>query len=236
MKLEGAVRVVSWNVHSWADVEGSYRFGDAVAVLSCLKPDIVCLQEALRWKTWPHDLIRQLASSLGMQSCFRSAMRGRAGQFGNALLAKCVRIDAAFTDLVNARERRQPRLAFEKRVLISSECRLLGNDVLVGCMHWGLDPVDRRTNAEQVLQLLRSTGAPAVVMGDLNAEPGASEVVRLLESEGMARAETACTFPSHAPSRTIDHILFRGFTPLHACAVQTDASDHLPVVADLCFT
>ncbi len=97
----------------------------------------------------------------------------------------------------------------------------------------------RRAQAAALVTLAEAEGAPVVVAGDLNAPPEAPELAPL--TSALDDAFTMAGIPleddrraSAGPAR-IDHILSRGLRAI-ACRVDAaagDASDHLPVVADL---
>ena len=85
---------------------------------------------------------------------------------------------------------------------------------------------------------LRSTG-PVIVAGDFNAQLDAAEVAPLADAfdDAFATAGVARDDPRRrtSGSASIDHLLTRGLTVV-ACRVAGeagDASDHLPVVADI---
>ena len=102
------------------------------------------------------------------------------------------------------------------------------------------DPAIRIAQVEETLQILESIAGPAILAGDLNARPGADELQPLFNRLSDAWAvndsekEPGYTFPSDQPDRRIDYILHsEQFQVERAFTIDTQASDHLPVVADL---
>lgn len=116
--------------------------------------------------------------------------------------------------------------------------------------HFSLDSQSRRTNARELARLVdrAAQAQPAVVMGDLNAEPGAPEIRYLVEEAGFgdawrlgAGADNGFTYASFNPVRRIDYILVKNMPsgPVRTWLVGATPtgpaymSDHLGVVADL---
>jgi len=94
---------------------------------------------------------------------------------------------------------------------------------------------------------------PIVVAGDLNTTPPGApqsnasvdgrnafeELVNanvLSYSPALAPSEAELTFPAFAPATTIDWVLFEepALSLIQQKVIQTQLSDHLPVVAELC--
>jgi endonuclease/exonuclease/phosphatase family metal-dependent hydrolase len=132
-----------------------------------------------------------------------------------------------------------------------------GRTVHVVDTHFSLSREARRTNAAEALEFIERwpETEPAVLMGDLNAEPDESSVQYLLSQGKWADRSGALidcwtaanagdpgyTYSSAHPVRRIDYILARNFEPggIRAWLVGDEArdgiypSDHLGIVADL---
>lgn len=100
------------------------------------------------------------------------------------------------------------------------------------------DPELRRRQVEEMLEIIEPYADPALLMGDLNAPPGASELQPLLgrffDAWTRAGEGEGLTFPASDPTKRIDAIYV---TPgIHVDTVYVPASlasDHRPVVAAL---
>jgi len=79
---------------------------------------------------------------------------------------------------------------------------------------------------------LRAAVSPRVLMGDLNMGPRSAAMVT-----GMKPAVSDLTFPAHAPTRQLDHVLLDRL-PENATghAREVDLSDHRALVVDLAGT
>jgi endonuclease/exonuclease/phosphatase family metal-dependent hydrolase len=99
------------------------------------------------------------------------------------------------------------------------------------------DPRVRVAQVAAMLPLLPEQSLPVILMGDLNAPPHAAELAPLfarLNDAGRRDREPGHTYPATAPVRRIDYVLCSDRFGFRAASVMdTRASDHLPVIADL---
>jgi endonuclease/exonuclease/phosphatase family metal-dependent hydrolase len=102
------------------------------------------------------------------------------------------------------------------------------------------DPSVRRAQVAEMLSIMGRMERPTILVGDLNATPERGELAPLfsrMRDAWDAGSGEGFTFPGNAPERRIDFVLVAG--PLavsEARVLETDASDHRPVVADLALT
>jgi endonuclease/exonuclease/phosphatase family metal-dependent hydrolase len=76
---------------------------------------------------------------------------------------------------------------------------------------------------------------PFVLMGDFNCGPGNAEFERIISS-GLVynKYRSFPTYPSDAPTDSLDHILISPeLAMMNYHPIQTEVSDHLPVVGDI---
>jgi endonuclease/exonuclease/phosphatase family metal-dependent hydrolase len=99
------------------------------------------------------------------------------------------------------------------------------------------DPRVRVAQVAAMLPLLPEQSLPVILMGDLNAPPHAAELAPLFtrfNDAGRRDQEPGHTYPAAAPERRIDYVLYSDRFGFRAASVMdTRASDHLPVIADL---
>ena len=106
--------------------------------------------------------------------------------------------------------------------------------LVVMLIHLALGRRARLRQLEYVAEVLNQY-EHAVLMGDMNCEPGSPEM-ELLFSQTRLREPGAglCTFPSWRPQRNIDHILVTEELEIAACQVLSHAySDHLPIAMEV---
>lgn len=100
-------------------------------------------------------------------------------------------------------------------------------------LHLSLTANAQRTQLDYVAQLIAQLpkDEPVIVTGDFNATPNATAVRAFVENLKLEIAPSAATFPSWAPTRQIDLILYRGLKLMRSWTLPVLASDHLGVAA-----
>ncbi|GAA0323900.1 endonuclease/exonuclease/phosphatase family protein [Kineococcus aurantiacus] len=234
------LRVATFNVRELLDDTVAVR-----EVLRAARADVVCLQEVPT-----HPFARHRLGDLAADTGLWIAAAGPEGA-GTAVLA-AARVDVR-AGVVRAlpTARRRGWKPVRRRGTAEAVVRVplaggWSTEVLVRSVHLGLGADER---AEQVARLLPGapaggaagpwSGAPAVLAGDLNEEPGGPVHARLgtvLLDAAEAVGSPSPTFPARAPRRRLDVVLVDrrlSVTSVSAPAGFPTASDHLPVVADL---
>ncbi|HYE57076.1 MAG TPA: endonuclease/exonuclease/phosphatase family protein [Rhodothermales bacterium] len=230
------VRIVTYNVHRWAGVRGGrvFRPERALSVLDGLDADVIALQEVLLPHTQP-DLLAEVADRLGLYAAFATSREHRAGQLGNAVLARrpfdsVLAINLSFGRL-------------DQRSALAVEITTGRDDVAqVAVVATHLSLVDR-TRRRQVQALLDhpQLSTPVVLLGDMNAwrRCRATRELDAAFADEDARHNGAFppTYPAPAPMLALDRVYVRGarLTALRTADGQDArrASDHLPVVATI---
>lgn len=224
--------MVTYNVRSLRDDRRA-----VARILSELRPDIACIQEAPRFLGW--RLRRAaLARAAGL-----TVVTGGASAAGNLLLAG-PRVRALRTQ--DVRLPRRGRL--HRRGIALALVELDGVRLAVAGSHFSLDPHERIAMAATVSARLAALGsaldADQVVLGaDVNDVPGSAVwsalTVAFHDAQALAPSGSAATFPARAPDRRIDAIFVSTGITVAGAGVPdrlvdpARASDHLPVVADL---
>ena len=235
-------RVVSWNIHKGiGGADRRYRIDRIVELLQSLSPDVALLQEVSEDmpRSHFHDQPSALAEALGMPHlAFGPEHRFRMGGYGNAILSKWPLTDASRIDLTIGTRKKRGAMTARAHVQAGHHTRSL---VLVN-MHLGLAGSERGQQLERFLashpfaHLQKKT--PIVLAGDLNDVWG-SLGPRYLQPAGFARSGTLInTFPAYLPIRPLDGIFVRGdlrarHTSVPRSKLAKQASDHLPLIADL---
>jgi endonuclease/exonuclease/phosphatase family metal-dependent hydrolase len=95
-------------------------------------------------------------------------------------------------------------------------------------------------NSHWRLQTSERLQSPTIICGDFNALPGSRTHARMKDQFRDAWEEAGIgdgfTFPSTEPVRRIDYIWLSQHDSLHPLKLwvpETEASDHLPVVAEI---
>lgn len=206
-----------------------HDLGRVIDVIREVGPDVVCLQEVDQnlSRSGNIDQADVIADRLGMQAVFQGNLRMERGLYGIAVLAAL-----PVSRVVNHRltSYTEPRGALE--VGISRE----NVDLTVICLHLGLDAEERLQQAEEVAEIVCGLSGAVVVCGDFNEENDCAGVSRLIERARFSDAYPAGppTFDSANPSNRIDLLLLSsGINVLGAAVIDTQASDHLPLVVEI---
>jgi endonuclease/exonuclease/phosphatase family metal-dependent hydrolase len=226
------MRIVSYNTRGSLGMDGKRSTRRIASVVRGLSPDVVCFQEIhqrLRW-SGNEDQPEVLGTALNRRFEFQSNLRFGFGGYGIGIAYR--------GDLVLRREHRLPG-GREPRGALELKLRNVGGltRLTVFCTHWGLSDEERWLQAEALSECIQHVEGPVVVGGDLNETADRAAVQRLLALTGLVdlgAMKNEATFVSENPTDRIDFLLVSGeFVPKSFEVVQSTASDHLPVLADL---
>jgi endonuclease/exonuclease/phosphatase family metal-dependent hydrolase len=241
-----SVRVMTYNVHRCRGLDKSWSPARIAEVIASCHPDIVGLQEldVGRARSGHIDQAEVIARDLGMDVHFFPCLKVMEELYGDAILTRWP------ARLVKAAElpglKRVPGI--EPRGALWSEITIDGVDVQVINTHLGLLGRERSRQVEALLgrEWLAHSDChdPVILLGDFNATPRTRAYRRLARrladvqrAPGVRRTER--TYPTRFPTLRLDHIFVsRSIEVLTASTLRTPlarlASDHLPLVAELC--
>ncbi|MEU5881688.1 endonuclease/exonuclease/phosphatase family protein [Spirillospora sp. NPDC047279] len=231
------VRVMSYNIRSLRDDPGA-----VAQVVRILRPDVLCLQEVPRFWCWRWQRWR-LARACGMKIAAGRRACGLAVFIG----PRARRLGSEFHLLT-----RVPGI--HRRALAVAVLEVgAGPDarrMIAASTHLDLFDEPRRAHTGELIASLdrarRHHGAPVVLTGDINEQPGGVCWTMLLagfqDGWAVAPAGEEPTFSSRDPRRRIDGVFADRTIEVTGCGVPADpevaalypaATDHRPVVADL---
>jgi endonuclease/exonuclease/phosphatase family metal-dependent hydrolase len=231
------LRVMTYNIHVGVGMDKKLDLPRIAGVINAQHPDLVGLQEVDRGvtRTQGIDEIAELAKLTRMDYAFAFNLRYQGGQYGVAILS---RFPIRATDhrlYQNTREA-------ERRGFIRAEVSVHGRLLNFVTTHLDYQYDDGRLfEAQQLLSALRDVKGPLIVVGDFNDIP-AGRAYQLMRCQfGDAWIESRSTeegfsYPADKPAKRIDYIFFRSTDRARtkrAWIINTPASDHVPVVADL---
>lgn len=225
--IASQLTVLTWNLQSGFARDNHWDLEAQARVIESQRPDIVILQEVSRgWlATTSADQLLWLSRRLDMPYAWGPASDD--DLWGNAILSR-----APLSDVAVLRYRSTQNL---KRSAVRARVATTRGDVWVIATHLDNPSGAGAVRLEQAAQLIAFRGerAPAIVAGDLNATPD-SDVIATIVASGLVDSG-AILGPSAATAedgRRIDYILATPDLELMATRiVETDASDHRPVVA-----
>ena len=244
------LRVLSFNIHTGIGSDAALDLERTASVIRDSRADVVGLEEVdVHWAARSdfRDQARDLARQLNMRVFFapiydlppltEGAPRRR---YGVAVLSRhpivatenhpLTRLSTQDPNPVPA-----PAPGFAEAVVL-----VRGVPVHVYATHldYRADPAVRELQVADTLRILAADrpGARQVLLGDFNAGPGAPELAPLWTrlADAWTSAEPGLTYPADVPAKRIDYVTVSpGVRVRNAAVLDTLASDHRPVVADL---
>jgi endonuclease/exonuclease/phosphatase family metal-dependent hydrolase len=202
------------------------------AVIEAEGPDVVLVQES-----GPRSPFGRLARTLGMQAATDPIAPFRRRIQNAVLVRRPLRVSSVRLVRFSSRERWYPRgaLVAEVRTGDGARCWLVST-------HLGLRAGDRQRHAEELEHLCLELGPPLVLGSDLNDIPSAAAPARmaaaLTDVWDRSGSLDGGTISHRGRALRIDYLFVspdlepeRSWVPRTPDAL--DASDHLPVIADL---
>ncbi|MFF2853008.1 endonuclease/exonuclease/phosphatase family protein [Streptomyces sp. NPDC058001] len=246
------LRVASYNLHAGAGTDNVFDLDRQEAVLRGLRADVIGLQEVdVHWgdrSQW-RDMAGELAQRLGMRVYFApiySFDPPAAGEprreYGLAVLSRYKIRSAENHDLTRLSTQDPnpvpaPAPGFPEVVV---KVRGVPVHVYVTHLDYRGDPSVRIAQVADTRRIMaedcdpRGTCPARILLGDFNAQPTAPELAPLWK-ELTAADPGGPTYPAQNPTQRIDYVAVSHDTVRvrDAAVVETLASDHRPVVADL---
>ena len=255
------LRTVTYNIRHGVGMDGRLDLARTAAVIKGLRPDVVAIQEVdnKTRRSGKVDQAAELGRLTEMHSAFGCAMDFDGGQYGVAILARSPLAEVQNYVLSDA-SGREPRAALAARISLADDAsaddqsaparraalraRIFGKadnpPVLVVCTHLEHRDEDLRMKQIETLKsvFIPDGTMPALLLGDLNSEPGSRPMLVLLRSWTDVSARSAeKTFPADRPASRLDYVLFRPTTAWRVVEQQVVdepvASDHRPLLVVL---
>ena len=243
--LAKTIRVMTYNIHVGVGMDKKLDLARIAKVINEQKPDLVGLQEVDRGveRTQRLDEIAELARLTKMDYAFAFNLPYQGGQYGVAILSRLRILATEHRHYKNLREA-------ERRGFIRAEVIAHGQRLNFVTTHLDYQYEDGRVfETEQLLDGLKDVKGPLIVVGDFNDVPSGGAYKFMRQSfddawirqsyriwrDGSNHAE-GFSYPADKPTKRIDYIFTRRSDEIsmkRAWVVETLASDHVPVVADL---
>ena len=233
------LKVMSYNVKYCAPYKSSSPNVDSIAnIISHSGADIVFLQEIDR-NTTRSGKVNQLAlisekTGLGYYF-YGKAISYQGGETGLGILSRF--------PLSHQEIHQLPRVELEGkyvsyRILMTADITVHKQPLTIANTHLELTVENRELQVPAIDSVLTERAHPVILGGDFNAKPDGPTMTSFFERGYMSSClehDRSCfTIPSRNPNRTLDYVLFRpkeSFRVLSHEVLQTEASDHLPLIA-----
>lgn len=237
------IRYMTYNIHHCAPpaIPGTVNVDAIANVILQADPDIVFLQEVDRntgRDGYSGDQAQDLADKTGRNVAFFSAISYMRGFYGVAILSKYPLKGIKKYFLPKATEEE------EQRVLGTALVDLPGIDsITVAVTHLQQSSAASRLQQVRTLtEVLGNVQGPVLAGGDLNEQPSATDFFAVFDAtltRTCSGGGCGNTFSAQTPNSVIDHLAYRPAAAFsvnsHTVINEPNASDHLPVVANLKF-
>jgi endonuclease/exonuclease/phosphatase family metal-dependent hydrolase len=236
----GSLRVLSFNIHTGIGTDGRLDLARTAAVIRDARADVVALQEVdVHWDARSdfRDQARDLAGMVCMRVFFAPIYDLdplRPGEprrrYGVAVLSRLPVVRTAnheITRLSTVDQQLGPAPGFAEVVVRAAGVRV---PLFVTHLDFRPDPAVRAAQVADMLRIMPS--GRKILLGDFNSAPEAPELAPLWRE--LAAVPTGFTFPSDVPVKRIDYVAVSpDIQVLSSTALETGASDHRPVLAEV---
>ncbi|MGI2328578.1 endonuclease/exonuclease/phosphatase family protein [Planococcus sp. YIM B11945] len=249
-----SVKVMSFNIAHGLGMDGTVDLERTASVIEDSCAGIVALQEVDRFFSERSSFVDQvdwLSKRLGMEAVFGANLdldpseseRSRR-QFGNAILSK---YPIKYVENHLLRQVATPFGHNEQRGILEAVIDLQGTHISVFNTHLAFKDEELEVSVNELLKLTERRKFPRIIAGDFNAAPEHTQIKKIrkqfTDSFLHMRRGDAYTYPSYfyeevtaeqtKPVTRIDYIFSDDeLDAVQTAVMNTDASDHLPVLAD----
>lgn len=231
------LRVMCYNIHHGEGLDKKVDLERIAKLILEQKADIVALQEVDRGvaRTAQRDLPDELSKLTGMAVSFERNIIYQGGDYGNAILSRFPIKSAKNTHYKMLR-------AGEQRGVLQLVIDVRGRDVLFLNTHidYRPDDAERFLNMDEVKAIIETAGKmPVILCGDFNSTPESRTIAKvktfLSDTWELVGKGDGFTIPVLKPNKRIDYIWISrpALEPLSMEVLRSEASDHLPVIAEL---
>jgi endonuclease/exonuclease/phosphatase family metal-dependent hydrolase len=234
-QLPNELRVLTYNIHHGEGVDGKIDLERLAAVIRSVEPHVVAVQEVDQGtaRTARVDQPAELARLTGMKCIFARNIDWEGGGYGTAVLTT-LRVKGV------EQHRLKSHYDGEQRGVQVVELGAGDDTVVFFATHLNYRPEEgeRLDSVKKIRALLAGyAGTPAILAGDLNAEPASETMRQFAVDWQVANAEPLSTYPAEAPAKQIDYVLVRVGSRWTVQDVrvldEAVASDHRPLLAVL---
>jgi endonuclease/exonuclease/phosphatase family metal-dependent hydrolase len=239
------LRVMTYNVHSCAGMDGKLSPQRIARLIARDNPDVVALQEldVGRARSKGMDQAKMIAHYLMMDFHFHAAIHVEDERYGDAILTHLPQrlVKAGLLPRVSNNPRRESRGALWVAVDLN------GKEIQIFNTHLGLSSKERKAQVEALLGsdwlANEKCREPFILCGDFNSLPSSmvyrrlSQRLRDVQTESQDQRPQS-TFFGRFPTLRLDHIFISsGLEVISTKVIDSQmarlASDHLPLITDI---
>jgi len=231
---------MTYNIHHGEGIDSIIDLSRIAQLIKDNEADLAAFQEVDKNVNRSHqlDIMKILSDSTGMFFSFGKNIDYQGGDYGNGILSKYKIEKEANRHYKMLREG-------EQRGLLQTFINIKGTKILFMNTHidFRKDDAERLQNVDEIIEVLNSNkNLPVIICGDFNDEPGSRTHKKMKEYfidvwEYLNEEETGFSYPAENPVKRIDYIFISKnsleiLKPVSIKVLKSDASDHLPVIAE----
>lgn len=228
---------MTYNIHHGEGLDGKVDLARIAELIKQERADIVALQEVDKGvaRTARRDLTAELAALTGMTGVFSNNFHYQGGEYGNAVLTR-------FPVKHWSNRHYQMLRPNEQRGILQVVLDVHGHELVFMNTHIDsrADDAERWLNVGEIEALEKQyRGHPMILCGDFNDVPTSRIYRRMSETFHdtwtQAGQGDGFGFPANKPTKRIDYLWIskdEALVPLKVWIPPSEASDHLPVVAE----
>ncbi|NBI28486.1 endonuclease/exonuclease/phosphatase family protein [Chengkuizengella marina] len=217
------LEVMTYNIRHARGLDGSVDLNRITTVIEDSGAEIVGLQEVDRFHIRSNmvDQIEEIADRLNMHWAFVPSVQFSFMEYGNAILSRYPIVNTEMIYLANDIEDRSA-------ILVDIETPL--GIIKIINVHFGLTFEEKESQITQILLHIQNIEQPIIIMGDFNMTSDNTLMQDLAHLWQSSRTDS----PTVLSGLEIDYIFANnGLLILDSWTIESDASDHLPVVAEI---
>ncbi|MDP4174964.1 MAG: endonuclease/exonuclease/phosphatase family protein [Bacteroidota bacterium] len=230
---------MTYNIHHGQGMDGKIDIKRISDICKDANADLIALQEVDRGveRTGKIDIMNLLKEYTDLSIAFGKNIDFQGGDYGNGILSK-YKIDS-----VKNIHYKMIRPG-EQRGMLQSVVNINGENVVFIDTHTGdkSNDEEKQMNVDEIISAIKDyPDMPVILCGDFNSTPDTKMHKALKEYFvdiwEMLNGSNGYSFPSVNPDRRIDYIyisknILNRIKPLSIKLIRSEASDHLPVVAE----
>ena len=221
-----SIKIMTYNIRHGKGLDNRQQFLRITDLVRNTRPDILGINEldCYNPRSKLENQPRLLADTLGYEFVFHPILKLGWALYGNGLFSRWPIVDYKLHRLPGTKE---PRGCIEAKIQHPQGL------IRVITLHLGLGQGEQEEQLTKVALIVGKSVFPTLVTGDFNRTLGSEVgVLGLLDTYTIAEMDNGNTFPANNPTLRIDYILCtKHFQVEKVWVVESQASDHLPVVA-----
>ena len=223
------IKLMTYNIHYGVGTDDVFNLQRVIDTIKTQNPDIIALNEVdhIMPRTAFQKQDEILENAFGYEAVYGPNINFGA-KYGNMLISKY-----PILSWTNHRLPRKGRFA-EPRGLIEAKLDVDGQELKVFVTHLSINRKERKKQMDFIEAYIKTVSEPIILMGDFNELPDSSEMKKITNILEDTATQEYGTFPADGATARIDYIFVSSnIIVKDNQVIESQASDHLPVIAKI---